>query len=124
MGKSLNLGPISGEIVTVWAACWSDDERGAHEPRAYYLQESAAWARASKAGWYGADGSVSERRALRVGEDYYLLSKRTPTKVVDLAADKRREALKAAALAKLKPEELEALLGDGGDEGEEDEDES
>jgi hypothetical protein len=58
--------------------------------------------------------------ALKVDGDYYLLVKGTPTRVVDPAADKRREALKAAAKAKLKPEELAALLGDEGEEDEDD----
>ena len=124
MGKTLKPGPIIGEIVTVWAACWSDDERGPDEPREYHLQKSAADARVVSPGWYGAPGTVTKETALKVDGDYYLLVKGMPTKVVDPAADKRREALKAAAKAKLRPEELAALLGDEDeDEDEEDGDE-
>lgn len=112
---NLQSGPISGEIVTIWVACSSDDARGNETPMAYYLQESAARALAKGAGWYGADGSVLSIAALKVDGKYYLLETKT-TKVVDPAETKHLKELKSAAKAKLTPAELKALLEDDEDE--------
>ena len=84
------------------------DEYGRHGPCiGWFSTEEAAKKRAKGKGWYGGDGAVDKCYTITVGGKTYRLEAKTPIKVDD--TDRKNDAIRKSVLAKLTPEEREAL---------------
>ena len=96
------------EILQVWAAHGDGGERSIGPIIGYFDTEDRAHEFAKQKGWYGGNGNVSRKHALRIDGLTYILDSKYP---VDMNREQetRDAALKEATLAELSPEQRRVL---------------
>jgi hypothetical protein len=97
-------------IFTVHCAYGDGGERSRGPLIAVCSTGTNALAQSKGKGWYGGDGEVYERKALRFQGKIYLLDENTSGPVdLDGEQAKVKDRIRKEALAKLNPVEIEAL---------------
>lgn len=108
-----------GVPFTVYTVVISLNERGPSEDYSYHSSYSDAQDNAKGKSWFGGDGQVCERKAIRLPTGkVYLLPQTLYGQILygqgDIDLDgvnaKRTKELQDQAIAKMTPEELEAVL--------------
>ncbi|AHJ87411.1 hypothetical protein phiPsa374_151 [Pseudomonas phage phiPsa374] len=111
----MTLTTIQNNIVPVFVAYEVHDEYGRNKSvLSLHRTKADAEVAARNKGWYGGPGDVQMKHAIEDGLDLYLLADFRPTCYADVTELRERQRQRAveAALAKLTPEEIEALKGE------------
>jgi hypothetical protein len=103
---------MTGNIIDIWAAFESDDDRGRNGPFiGVFRTKQAATMAAAGRGFYGGAGNVEQRKAVWFADDeVYLLDRVAPFALaIGLDLIKTKQKRREQALAKLTDEEIELL---------------
>lgn len=93
-------------LISIWAVYTCGDDRHEGPPTHFFQEERTAKAFAEGNGWYGGKASVRQHFAIAVGDKCYLIDREID---LDQKRKERRKHLRRTAIAKLTPEELEAI---------------
>lgn len=106
------------DFITVWLAHGDGGERSMGPVIGIFSTQYAAECKAKGAGWYGGNGDVTSRSAIKLNGKTYLLDRDYADEPIDLDNEesKLRAETRAKAIKKLDPDEIEALgLNDSSD---------
>lgn len=99
---------MTTKIFDVWLVYTDGDDRSYGDPTHFFSDGDKAVQFSKGTGWYGGDARVNKGKAIKVGSKVYLIDQEID---LDGVNKKKKEELRAAAIKKLTPEELEALKG-------------